>query len=125
MHHRVAMRDIDVELVERVAAQPLEVFLDLHLDVVACQIDAQAVAVGPEFVGNGREEDADRHANPLPEQCGSISWLTGASTLPSSRKVTSQVAWPLSARMERRFQKRTAFFAWWRSRTAFPRELRS
>ena len=38
--HGVAMGDVDIKLVERVAAQPLKVFLDFHLDVMACQIAA-------------------------------------------------------------------------------------
>ncbi len=34
MHHGVAIRDIDIELVERVAAKVLEVLLHLHFDIV-------------------------------------------------------------------------------------------
>ena len=40
MHHGVAMGDIDIELVERVAAKVLEVLLYLHLDIVPRKIGA-------------------------------------------------------------------------------------
>ena len=62
MHDRVAMRDIDIELVECVAAKPLEIFLNFYLDIVPCQIGTQLIAIGAEFIGNRRKKDADRHA---------------------------------------------------------------
>jgi hypothetical protein len=40
MNHGVAMRDVDVELVERVAAEVLEVLLHLHFDIVPREIGA-------------------------------------------------------------------------------------
>ena len=52
MHHRVAMGDINIQLVERVAAKPLEILLNLHRYIVPCQIMAQLVAVAAKFVGN-------------------------------------------------------------------------
>jgi hypothetical protein len=60
------MRDIDIELVERVAAECLEILLNLHLDVVPCQIGTQLVAVSAELVRNRREKDPDRHAGVTP-----------------------------------------------------------
>jgi hypothetical protein len=68
MHHRVATRDIDVELVERVAAEVLEILLHLHGDVGTRQIVDEFVSVGPELVGNRRKKDADRHALTLFER---------------------------------------------------------
>jgi hypothetical protein len=62
MHDRVAMGDVDVELVERIAAEILEVLLHLHGDIVPRQIAAQLIPVNPELVGNSRKKDADRHA---------------------------------------------------------------
>ena len=38
MHDRVAMGDVDVELVERVAAEVLEVLLYLNRDIVPTEI---------------------------------------------------------------------------------------
>jgi hypothetical protein len=62
MHDRVAMRDIDIELVECVAAKRFEIFLSFYLDIMPCQIGTQLVAIGTEFIGNRRKKDADRHA---------------------------------------------------------------
>lgn len=53
MHHRVAMGDIDIELVQRPAAEVVEVLLYLHLDIVAPQIAAQQIAITAEFVLRG------------------------------------------------------------------------
>ena len=61
MHHGVAMGDIDIELVERVAAEILEILLHLHFDIVPREVGAQLVAIEAEFVGNSREKDLDRH----------------------------------------------------------------
>ena len=57
MHHRVTVRDIDIELVQRVAAKRLEILLNLHLDIMPCQIGTQLVAISPELVRNRREID--------------------------------------------------------------------
>ena len=61
MHHGVAMRDIDVELVERVAAEVLEVLLHLHFDIVPRQVRSQLIAIGAELIRNGREKNLRRH----------------------------------------------------------------
>jgi hypothetical protein len=66
VHHGVAMRDIDIELVERVATEVLQVFLNLHRDTVPGQVDAQLIAVSPELVGDRRKKDAYRHAPSRP-----------------------------------------------------------
>jgi len=38
MHHRVAVRDIKIELVERVTADCLEIFLNFYFNIMPCQI---------------------------------------------------------------------------------------
>jgi hypothetical protein len=50
MHNRVTVLDVDIELVERVAAESLEIFLDFHLDIMPCQIGTQLIAVSAELV---------------------------------------------------------------------------
>jgi hypothetical protein len=62
IHYRVAVTDVGIELVERVAAERLEILLNLHLDIVPRQIETQLVAISAEFIGNRRKKDADRHA---------------------------------------------------------------
>jgi hypothetical protein len=59
MHHGVAMGDVDIELVERVAAEVLEILLHLYFDVVPREVGAELVAIGAEFVGNSREKNLD------------------------------------------------------------------
>jgi hypothetical protein len=61
MHHGVAMGDVDIELVERVAAEVSEILLHLHFDIVPREVGAKLVAMGAEFVGNSREKNLDRH----------------------------------------------------------------
>ena len=53
-----------VELVERVAAEILEVLLDLHRDVVPREIAVQLIAVSTELVGNSRKKDDYWHGAP-------------------------------------------------------------
>ena len=65
MHNRVAMGDIDVELVECVAAEVLEVLLHLYRDIVPREVMDELIAVGVELVGNGRKKNADRHRAPV------------------------------------------------------------
>ena len=62
MHDGVAMGDVGIELVERIAAEVLEILLHLHRDIVTRQIMDQQIAIRPELAGNGREKDADCHA---------------------------------------------------------------
>ena len=62
MHHSVAIGDVDVELVERIAAEVLEVLLHLHRDIVTRQILDQEVKIGPELARNRRKKDADRRS---------------------------------------------------------------
>ena len=45
MHDRAAMGDIDVELVERVAAEVLEILLDGDLDIVAAQFFGEEIPI--------------------------------------------------------------------------------
>jgi hypothetical protein len=61
MHHGVAVRDIDIELVERVAAEVLEVLLHLLFDIVPRQVRSQLIAIGAELIRNGREKNLRRH----------------------------------------------------------------
>src|ERR1700733_5136368 len=62
MHHSVAIGDVDVKLVERIAAEVLEVLLHLHRDIVTRQILDQEVKIGPELARNRRKKDADSHS---------------------------------------------------------------
>ena len=81
MHHRIAVRDIGVELVERVAAEVLEALLDLHRDVVPRQVAFELDAVSAELVRHRRQEDADRHARTLFERGRPVTrpiWLEHA-----------------------------------------------
>ena len=55
------MGDIDIELVERVAAEVLEVLLHLHFDIVPRQVALQLIAKGAELIRNGREKNLRRH----------------------------------------------------------------
>ena len=57
MHHGVAIGDIDVELVERAAALVLKILLHLHFDIGTREVGAQLIAIGAEFVRNGREKN--------------------------------------------------------------------
>lgn len=68
VHHRVAMSDVDVEFVERVAAKPLEVLLNLYLDIMPCQVGAQLITVAAKLVGNCREKDTNRHVGAAPRR---------------------------------------------------------
>jgi hypothetical protein len=68
MDHRIAMRDIDIKLVERVAAEVLEALLDLHRDVVPRQVAFELDAVSAELVRHRRQKNADRHARRLFER---------------------------------------------------------
>ena len=52
MHDSVAMGDIDIELIERVAAEVLEILLHLHMDIVPFEIGAQQIAIGAKFIRN-------------------------------------------------------------------------
>ena len=61
MHDGVAMGDVDIELVERVAAEVLEILLHLHFDIVPREVGAKLIAIGTELVGNSREKNLDRH----------------------------------------------------------------
>jgi hypothetical protein len=45
MHDRVAMGDIDVELVEHIAAEVVEVLLHLHRDIMPRQIMDEQITV--------------------------------------------------------------------------------
>ncbi|MGA2493178.1 MAG: hypothetical protein ABSF67_09535 [Roseiarcus sp.] len=60
MHDAVAMRDIDVEFVERVAAEVDKVLLHLHFDVGPREVGAELIAIGAELVGHRREKDLHR-----------------------------------------------------------------
>ena len=62
MHDGVAMGDVDVELVERVAAEVLEVLLHLHCDIVPREVMDELIAIGAELVGNGRNQCVFRHS---------------------------------------------------------------
>jgi hypothetical protein len=70
MHDRVAMGDMDVKLVEGVAAEVLELLLDLNGDIVPIEIVAKLIPIGSELVGNGRKKDADRHGAPVRSRSG-------------------------------------------------------
>ena len=61
VNHGVAIVDVRIELIERVAAEILEIILDFHRDVVPREIAIQLFAVSKELVGNGRKEDAYWH----------------------------------------------------------------
>ena len=61
MHHGVTVRDIDIELLERVAADGYEVLLHLHFDIGPRQVRSQLIAIGAELIRNGREKNRDRH----------------------------------------------------------------
>jgi hypothetical protein len=61
MQHRVAMRDIDIEFVERAAAEVYEVLLHLHFDIGAREVRSQLIAIGAELIRNGREKNLGRH----------------------------------------------------------------
>jgi hypothetical protein len=61
MHDRVAMRDTGVELVQRIAAEVLEVFLHLHSDVLPREVMNEVIAVRAKLVGDRRKKDYDRH----------------------------------------------------------------
>ena len=57
MHHRVAIGDVDVKRVERAAALVLEILLHLHFDIGTREVGAQLIAIGAEFIRNGREKN--------------------------------------------------------------------
>jgi hypothetical protein len=57
----VAMSDVDIELVEGVAAKIFEVFLHLHSDILPREVMDELIPVSPELVGNRREKDHYRH----------------------------------------------------------------
>jgi hypothetical protein len=61
MRHGVTVGDIDIELIECVAAEVLEVLLHLHLDIVPRQIRSQLIAIDAELIRNGREKNLRRH----------------------------------------------------------------
>jgi hypothetical protein len=61
VHHGIAMPDIDIELVERVAAEVFEVLLHLYFDIVPRQVRSQVIAIGAELIRNGREKNLHRH----------------------------------------------------------------
>jgi hypothetical protein len=61
VNQAVAFGDVGVELVERIAAEILEVLLHLHRNVLSGEVAAELIPISSEFVGNGRKEDADRH----------------------------------------------------------------
>src|SRR4051812_49495156 len=100
MDDGVAVGDVEVELVERDAAVVFEVLLDLHFDIVAGEVVAQLVAIGPELIRYGREKDPDGHElNCAPR------WRLGGRNLawlPIGRKRTA--APPTAGRIAR--QKR-------------------
>jgi len=50
MHNSVAVGDVDVELVERIAAEVLEVLLDLHRDVLPREVAVELIPIVAEFV---------------------------------------------------------------------------
>jgi hypothetical protein len=79
MHHGVATGDIDVKLVERAAALVLEVLLHLHFDIGTREVGAQLIAIGAEFIRNGREKNlrGRRHecAPPIPATFGFVALL--------------------------------------------------
>src|ERR1700674_686137 len=64
VNHTVAFGDVGVELVERIAAEILEVLLHLHRNVLSGEVAAELIPISSEFVGNGRKEDADRDGAP-------------------------------------------------------------
>ena len=81
MDHRIAVGDIRVELVERVAAEVLEALLDLHRDVVPRQVAFELDAVSAELVRHRRQKNADRHARTLFERGRPVTrpiWLEHA-----------------------------------------------
>jgi hypothetical protein len=57
MHHGVAAGDIDVKLVEGAAALVLKILLHLHFDIGTREVGAQLIAIGAEFIRNGREKN--------------------------------------------------------------------
>ena len=84
MHDGVAMADIDVQLVQRVAAKALEVLLDFDLDVVALQVAREFVAVEAKFVRDGGQEDGDRHARGAVGNA-SVSHVSRRGAIPARR----------------------------------------
>jgi hypothetical protein len=54
MDHRVARLNVVVEFFERVASKILKIFLDLNFDIVAREIVAKLIAIGPEFIRHSR-----------------------------------------------------------------------
>ena len=74
MHDGVATRDVDVELIERVAAELLEVLLDFDLDIVTREIMPQRVAVRPELLADRREENLHRHARARKKRWALVPW---------------------------------------------------
>jgi hypothetical protein len=57
MHHGVAAGDIDVKGVKRAAALVREILLHLHFDIGTREVGAQLIAIGAEFIRNGREKN--------------------------------------------------------------------
>src|ERR1700677_446898 len=82
MHNRVAMGNVDVELVERIAAEILETLLNLHGDVMPCQIAFEFDAVVAELVGNGRKKDHYRHEGLSLSERGEPAIFLWSATLP-------------------------------------------
>ena len=78
MHHRIALGDVDVELVERVAPWVLEILIDLDRDILPREVMDELIAVGAKLVGNRRKKDADRHGSPAQS--------SSAATLPHSQQ---------------------------------------
>ena len=61
MHDRLALADIILEFGQRIAAERLEILLDLDLDVRAGQGAAQGFPLGAELVGHAGQEKLNRH----------------------------------------------------------------
>ena len=62
MHDAIAMGDVDVELVQRVAAKVDEVLLHLHFDVVPREVLAQQITIAAAELVGDRERKIFTHS---------------------------------------------------------------
>jgi hypothetical protein len=46
------MRNVEIELIQRVAAEVLEVLLHHYFHIVPCELGAQRLTIVTEFIGN-------------------------------------------------------------------------
>jgi hypothetical protein len=96
MNNGVAMGDIDVELIECVAAEVLKILLHLHFHIVPRKIAAQIITIGAEFIGYSRKRNFDRH------ECvpAKLIWTRPLFHIPG---LTEIVGFPLTARSYQNF----------------------